>query len=241
MKFEAEGDLKLQLDLFLNHGLNLNDNFEKPVELGIETAFNRVEYTWPDANPSDQGILLNDGEGALSWAERASASLDVLDALVALGVWKSGGPLVYYGGIYASDVSDELTIASSGQANKIQITTFDKNAHSDGVTSVHGSNHLLIDHAGIYFCVCSLAVESVGGTSATFGFAVYKNSGSTEFENIHAHRDLASGGGDVGSVTMHGHIDLVVGDTIEVWVWNEDNTSNIVIDDVTLCLHRMGT
>ncbi|KKL90950.1 hypothetical protein LCGC14_1899570 [marine sediment metagenome] len=240
MKFEAEGDLKLQLDLFLNHGLNLFDNFELPVELGIDTELNRVAYTWPDSNPSDQGILSNDGDGTLSWAERASNALDVFDVLISLGLWKTGGPLGYYGGIFASDAGDELTISSSGQANKIQVTTFDTNAHSDGVTSIHESNHLLIVHTGIYFCICSMAVESIDGAGATFGFAAYKNNGVTEFENIHAHRDLAAGGGDVGSVTMHGHLSLVAGDTVEIWVWNEDNTSNIVVDDITLCLHRIG-
>ena len=164
---------------------------------------------------------------------------DVIDVLIALGLWP-GGPLSYYGGIFASDTTDELTIASSGQANKVQVTTFNTEAHSDGVTPVLESNHLLVDHAGIYFCVCSLAVSGIGGSAALFGFSVYKNNGETEFENVHAHRNLAAGGGDTGSVTMHGHVSLVVGDTIEVWIWNEDNTSNVVIDDITLCLHRIG-
>ncbi len=72
MKFEAEGDLKLQLDLFLNHGLNLFDNFELPVELGIDTEFNRVEYTWPSSNAA--GALVNDGSGTLSWKAKPTVS-----------------------------------------------------------------------------------------------------------------------------------------------------------------------
>ena len=165
---------------------------------------------------------------------------DVTDVLVALGLWPTGGPLAYYGGIFASDSNDELTISGSGRVNKIQITTFDTAAHSDGVTSVPASNHLLVDHAGIYFGICSIAAEGIGGSAANFGFSIYKNNGATEFPNAHAHRKLAAGGGDVASTTFHGHLSLVVGDTIEVWVWNEDNTSNVVIDDITLCLHRIG-
>ncbi len=65
MRFEIEGDLKLQLDLFLNQGLNLFDNFELPVELGIDTQFNQVSLFWPAANVP--GILINDGQGNLSW------------------------------------------------------------------------------------------------------------------------------------------------------------------------------
>ena len=47
---------------------------------------------------------------------------DVLDVLIALGLVASGGPIGYYGEIYASDEDDELTIGSSGQANRILIT-----------------------------------------------------------------------------------------------------------------------
>jgi hypothetical protein len=68
------------------------------------------------------------------------------------------------------------------------------------------------------------------------GFSVYKNNGATEFENVHAHHDFTGGGGDTNSITMSGNITLAVNDTVELWVWNETSTSNVVIDDVTMHL-----
>lgn len=65
VRFETEGDLLFQLDELLNKGLDLFDNFRLPVELGIETEFNRVGYDWPDS--SVDGLLLNDGSGGLTW------------------------------------------------------------------------------------------------------------------------------------------------------------------------------
>lgn len=239
MKFEAEGDLKLQLDLFLNEGLTLHDNFEKPVELGIETAFNRVEYTWPDANPSGQGVFVNDGDGALSWFERVASTLDVLDALVALGVMPADAAMGHYGEIHAHNVMDELTISGTGQANRVLVDSFITNGESHGVTPDKDNSQLIINDDGVYSVTCYLAVESVAGSAATFGFTAYKNI-NEELEHVHAHRDLAAGGSDIGSLTMGAIVRFVVGDTIRIYVWNEDNTNNIKIDDITLTAFRVG-
>ena len=92
-----------------------------------------------------------------------------------------------------------------------------------------------------YFCKVSLHIESAGGGGADlFGFAVYKNNGTTLFENCHGHRQLTGGGGDVGSVSLSGIIDLAVNDTVEVWVWNEDSTDDLVVEDITLTLYQLG-
>ncbi len=65
MRFETEGDLRFQLDKLLNKGLDLFDNFRLPVELGIETEFNRVGYDWPSED--SPGVLSSNGSGLLSW------------------------------------------------------------------------------------------------------------------------------------------------------------------------------
>ena len=39
---------------------------------------------------------------------------------------------------------------------------------------------------------------------------------------------------------MTGLIDLAINDTIEVWVWNETNTGDIIVDDITLNLIQIG-
>lgn len=152
-----------------------------------------------------------------------------------------GGAGLCYGEIYASDVATTIAIAAAGQANKVQITAFTVDGESNNMTPAHGDDHITVDKAGAYLCTCSIAVSTVGGGGADrFGFAVYKNNGATEFVNLHAHRQLSGGATDVGSVSLSGFIVLAVNDTIEAWVWNEDSTSDIVVDDVTLSLIQIG-
>lgn len=146
-----------------------------------------------------------------------------------------------FGEIYANDVADTLTITASGQANKVQITSFAVDGVSNNATPDHTNDHITITKAGMYLCTVSMSISSAGGGGADdIGFAVYKNNGATEFANLHGHRKLAGGGGDRGSCTMSGIIDLAVNDTIEVWIWNEDSTDNLVVDDITLSLCQIG-
>jgi len=145
-----------------------------------------------------------------------------------------------FGEIYASDVSDTITITSSGQANKVQVTSFSVNGQSSNMTPDHTNDHLTISVAGKYLATLSVSLSSTGGTAYVVGFSLYKNNGGTEFPNVHANRNLAGAGGDTGSMSMSGIIDLAVNDTIELWCWNETNTNNIVIQDVTLSLIYVG-
>jgi hypothetical protein len=155
--------------------------------------------------------------------------------------WWVGGGGLHFGEIYASDVADTIAIAAAGQANKVQITSFAVNGLSNRMSPDQANDHILVLVEGIYLCTCSISARSAAaGGADTFGFAVYKNNGANEFVNLHAHRDLSGGGGDAGSISISGLIDLAVNDTIEVWVWNEDSTDDIVIDDITLSLVQIG-
>lgn len=146
-----------------------------------------------------------------------------------------------FGEIYASDVSDELTITGTGIANKVQITSFSVDGLSNNLTPDHTNDHLTITKAGVYKCAVSISCSSAAtGGADLFGFAVFKNNGATEFANCHGHRKLSGGGTDNGSVSISGIIDLAVNDTIEVWCWNENSTDNIVIDDITLSLIQIA-
>ena len=148
---------------------------------------------------------------------------------------------IAFGEIYASDVSDELTVTTAGQDNRIQITSFDTNGLSNRTAPDHTNDHIEIVEAGKYLCTVSMAISSAGaGGADDVGFSVYKNDGETELLNCHGHRKLAGGGTDRGSCSISGIIDLDVDDTIEVWVWNEDSTDNIIIDDITLSLVKVG-
>jgi len=145
-----------------------------------------------------------------------------------------------FGEIYATDVANTITIAGTGYANRVQITSFAVNGVSNNATPDHTNDHITITKAGMYLCTVSVAASSAGGTAYLAGFGVFKGNGVTAFENLHAHRNLSGGGGDNGSISMSGIIDLAATDTVEVWCWNATNTNNIVIDDITLSLLQIG-
>ncbi len=145
-----------------------------------------------------------------------------------------------YGGIHANDVNLEHTISGTGIANKVQITAFNANDPSNGTTPNNTTDDITILYAGDYHITVSATLESVSGSSAEFGYAVFINNGATEVLNMHGHRDIASGGGQAGSISMAGVATFAVNDTVEVWVWNETNTQNIVVDDISLSLHRIN-
>jgi hypothetical protein len=151
-----------------------------------------------------------------------------------------GGAGLCFAEISAYDAADTLTIAASGIANKVQVTSFDTNGVSNNMTPDHTNDHITVDVAGMYLCTVSLAALSAAGTGFELGVAVYKNNGATLFQNCHAHHDLAGGGGDTGSTPLSGILDLAASDTIEVWVWNENNTTDVVIEDITLSLVQIG-
>lgn len=155
-------------------------------------------------------------------------------------IFNSDGSGLSFGEITAYDVGSTVSIASSGKANKVQITAFATNGESNNMTPDHTNDHVTVVSAGKYMCTVSLSAESGAGGGAEFGFSVWKNNGATELQNVHAHRDFSGGGGDVGSISMSGIVDLAASDTIEVWAWNEDNTDDIVIDDITLSLIQIG-
>jgi len=155
-------------------------------------------------------------------------------------LWTGTGGLAF-GEIYAVAANDTTTIITAGIASRVQVTTFDTNGLTNNMTPDHANDHILVTNAGMYLCTISLHIESAGGGGAdTFGFSLYKNNGTTEFPNVHAHRQLAGGGGDVGSVGLSGIIDLAENDTIELWTYNEDSTDDLVVQDVTLSLVQIG-
>ncbi len=155
------------------------------------------------------------------------------------GAIYDGNEGTVYGEIYAFDAALTHTISGTGIGNKVQVTAFNANGHSHRLTPDHTSDDITMDIAGDYMCTVSINIESVAGGAQTAGTAVYKNNGATLFPNLHMHRKLSGGGGDLGAVTMNGVIALVAGDTIEVWIWN-NTTGDIIVDDVTLTLVRIG-
>lgn len=152
-----------------------------------------------------------------------------------------GGAGLCFADMYAADASDTITISVTGKANKVQITSFTANGVSNNCTPDHTNDHITITKAGMYLCNVSIhAISTGGGGADNYGYSVYKNNGATEFVNLHGQRDLTGGGGDEGSMTLSGIIDLAAADTIEVWIWNNTNADDIVIDDINLSLVQVG-
>lgn len=191
------------------------------------------------------GDLDHDGSNAgffgTAPASQPTTSQDVLDALISLGLHVAGAPHGYYGEIYGHSTANTITIAASGQANKVQVDSFDTNGESSGTTPDHTNDHITIDNAGKYMVMVNMSVESVGAGAYEIAASVFKNNGATEFEDIHTQHDfVAGGGGDVANIGLTGIADLSANDTIEVWIWNETNTNDIVVDDITLNVVRIG-
>lgn len=186
----------------------------------------------------DTQIQFNDG-GAFG----ASAKLTWNDTTEKLGVtgdvnWGAGGGLLF-GEMWVKDNAVATAIAVAG--TYYQFTGFANDGQSNGATPDHTNDHITVDTAGKYLVTASLAVQSIGGGAAdTIAVEVRKNNGTTIFSNIHAHRKLAGGGGDKGSISLSGILDLSATDTVEVWTTNESNNTNIILEDVNLSIICIG-
>jgi hypothetical protein len=146
---------------------------------------------------------------------------------------KPGVKKLRYGEIYVENNSTPTTI--SGSSTWYQVTVFGTNGLFNDTTPDHSTDDITIDHAGVYLIVVSAAIKTEGGGSgAVYEVQVEKNDGATSFANIHTDRQLAGGGGDVGSISLSGIVSLSVDDTIELWVQNKSNTDNIIFEDATL-------
>ena len=80
---------------------------------------------------------------------------------------------------------------------------------------------------------------SVGGGGGNFEAYVMLTGGTIHAPNFHFDRDLAGGGGDVGSTSQSGLLALSVGDTVELWVRNKTTTENLIFEDVTLTVMQI--
>ena len=219
-------------------GIKIDDQSGFAIETGVGTHVLGDDVTIGAGAAGVDYKLTFDGEtndGVLTWMEDEDYFRFEDDV-----VFNTGAGLCY-GEIYAADVNTTITISVTGKANKVQITAFSVNGQSNNMTPDHTNDHITVDVAGVYLCNVSMHIESVGGGGVdNYGFSVYKNNGATEFANLHGQRDLAGGGGDEGSVSLSGLISLSVNDTIEVWIWNNTNADDIIVDDINLCLTQIG-
>lgn len=126
-----------------------------------------------------------------------------------------------YGEIWVEGNTDETALPVGIW---VQYTGFANNGESRGAIPDHTNNHITIRKAGKYLVTASLTIESASGTGAVIRTSVFKNNGAVEYANIHAHRAMATGGGDDGSLSLSGIGAFEVGDTVELWIKNDTNS-----------------
>ncbi len=164
--------------------------------------------------------------------------LTVTDSLFKGDIFFSGTDSgLVYGCIDVADNAVETTIASQGVA--VQVVVWDNNGPSHHTSPDFSNSHIVIDKAGVYLIAVSSTVNSVGGSSSRFEITVKKNNGASVIIP-HADRDIAGGGGASGVISMSGIVALAVGDTIELWIENESNTANYIVENSSLTVLQIG-
>lgn len=144
------------------------------------------------------------------------------------------------GEIYITKGNTTATsIASSGVW--YQVTQFDANGVGRLMTPDYTNAHIEIDYDGQYFLALSACCESVVlGTAAVYEFQIFKNNGATAFNNLATCRKLSGGGGDYGSISISGFVDVSDGDTLELWVKNMTNANDIIFEAANLSMFQAG-
>ena len=141
-----------------------------------------------------------------------------------------------YGEISVQDNSTETTISTAGTA--VQVTIFDTNGENNGTTPDHTNDHITIDTAGRYLLMCSATVNSIAGAASKFTISIQKNNGTTEL--VHVERNVGGGGTESGVIAMQCIKDLAASDTIEIWIENQTNTQNYLVEDIIFSLTMLG-
>lgn len=146
------------------------------------------------------------------------------------GGFKAGLPI---GEVFVNDNSEVTLVSSSGFT---QFNHFDTNGHSNLSTPDHTENHIVIDVAGVYMVDCCVNIKNSSGNAHDIEVVVAKNDGTTIFPNMRRHRTLGTGT-DVGAIPLCGHLGLLVGDTLEVWITSDSASArNVTGEDVVLMI-----
>lgn len=143
-----------------------------------------------------------------------------------------------FGEIWAENNVTGTVLGASGTWAQVEIFGF--NGESNRSTPDYTNHHIEIGKAGIYLIVVSASILSGPGTGAVFEVEARRNNGATRLLNIHCDRQLAGGGGDVGSISMSGLASCVIGDTVEIWVRNKTSSTDITFEDINLTVYEVG-
>jgi len=160
------------------------------------------------------------------------------EALFEGSILFTGTAGLHHGNIYVEDNSTATTISASSTWYQVLVFTADGEAF--GCTNSYGDGHIEVDRDGLYLVMLACSILSGAGTGFTAEVEVKLNNGATSCPNVHFDRTLAGGGGDVGSGSAMGTMSLTAGDTVEVWVQNKTNTTDITFEDISLSVVCIG-
>ncbi len=238
-------------------GVGLSLGYLFRLENAVDALYDagRFKFTQTDATSGaeivEYTLELSSGGGSVdTLLTIGNGAFTIQDVITTIG---DGGSTNY---VEFSATGDQVFVGSSGlcfaeifvQANNTadtvatatntQVTRFAVDGVSNNMTPDHANDHITVTKAGMYLCMVS--VSFAGDANVNWGFSVYKNDGNTEFTNVHSHRKL-NAGGDIGSISMSGIIDLAVNDTIEVWMKHAAGVNkDITVEDITMSLVQIG-
>lgn len=142
-----------------------------------------------------------------------------------------------YANVYVRGNGSATNITIAG--TYVKFAYFDTNGESNNCTPDQANNKITVTEPGEYLIICSIHCESTGaGGADEFGFEV-RVGGNVE-NNLHAHRQMAGGGVDVGSVNMSGIVNIADNEAIEIYCTNEDTTDDVLIEDCSLSVIQIG-
>jgi hypothetical protein len=136
-----------------------------------------------------------------------------------------------YGGILLTDGATGQTLATDVPE---VLTEWTSNGVSNGLTPGYVQNQIVIDTDGDYEVFFGVSFD--GTTGETFGFHLYKN-GSPLSTTLGCHRKTSSA--DVGSCSFSGHVTLVDGDILTVWI-ESDAAGTPVVREAQFLAKRLG-
>lgn len=150
-----------------------------------------------------------------------------------------GGSGLAYGEISVKD-NAVATILNSGA--EVQLTVFNTNGYSNNTAPDQANNEITITKAGRYMITVSIHVNNNATQTHVIDVSLFKDNGSrVEFTNVHGHRTLTGGSGDVGSMSLSGIVDLAVDDELQIWATTGIAADrSVTFEDVTLTIVQIG-
>jgi hypothetical protein len=143
-----------------------------------------------------------------------------------------------YASMYVTGNAVQHVIAVAGTAT--QVLVFGTDGPSNGLTPDHTNDHITVANAGDYLILVSATVNSIAGAASRFEMTVQRDNGAAILGGLMCHRNIAGGGGVSDVISMSDIVTLSATDTIEVWLENETNTQNYVVEDISLTMRRVA-